>query len=727
LVSVIVAISLCDIKTAVTGRMFHKSYYRSVLIAVICKKLEEGKMKGRVLVLSILLASMIAVSSMGFAGAVPQTPHLQIHIYLDQDVANQALQNGDIEIGSWPLTKEWISKWSSMSGQIKLCDYLELGMTQIDLNNQAWPTGDSNSKYYNPTSTESVKSVEFRKAVACLVDKDKIIQNVLGGRGYRMDVPKPPLEAAYVDMVNYSVSGYIYYYDKVRAEAILDNAGFTINPSTGIRMDPAHPGTDLSPIKICVRSDNSNFKKIGQMLISELVSEGIPVYPIFADRTLCYKNVMLLYDYNIYIGAWTFATTPDQYYDLYSSYNYYGPSVSWSQNYPGFCNHEFDTWAEAAKYSATLSSAVTATQTAGYLFLKYCAGIPVYCLQAFKACRVGCQGVINGAGYGIDNYWTFLNMGVPLDNRIDYGFLGDIRRLNVVTSSIMTPPLTPIPDFLFASTPLNLIYESLIGFNPYNLAATEFFLAVDGYTGTWDASLVGGDNPATFVNFTLRSGVYWHNETGNLRRVFVASDVQFSFDYQKACGPGVAWNYPSLAQYDHCEVYDNTHIAIFYKKQSCWAYQWAGRLPIINPDIWSYVPAGAAAKKYNPDLEDRNGDGVTDLKEDGTGAWLFQSFFRGNWITYEADPSYYLSTAYIQGRIAEMFHVGAGDVNRDGIVSMYDLDLMARAAGTNSGMLPWGTGWYQYNPDCDLNSDGVVDYLDVLVPSMHYGDTSGDC
>jgi len=689
-------------------------------------------MRKKVFVLSVLLTFTLACGIIPYAFAVAKTPNMQIHIYLTQDAGNADLESGILDIIGWPLTKDWIDKWAQMPSTITMKGYVELGMTEIDLNNQMWPTGCPIHKFYTPSCQRCLKACEFRKAIACLTDKDTIVTDVLDGLGYRMDVPVPPSQSAYMDMYNYTQSGLIYNYNKTRAENILDAAGFTKLPS-GLRQDPMTPGFPLDPIIFYIRQDDLNRRATGEMVTAELESEGIPVDMIIAGRIVCYKNVMVLYNYHMYTGAWTFGAVPDQYYDLYSSETYYGPIIGWSQNYPGFCNNGtlfgpghadaegFDYWALKVKYPDSIPDAITAAKTAGYLFLKFCAIIPLYCQKAVKAYRTGWTGVVNNVGYGIDNYWTFLNMYNSADSIIDCGLIGGLEEFNVVSMGTIPPEGTFTPDFWDSSSKvLRLIYETLIGYNLFNLAPTEWFLASGATVGTYTYS----GAPATFINFTLRSNVYWHNDTGQPRRLFKASDVGFSFAYQYACGPGIAWNYPSLAQWLNCTIYDDTHVAVFYKKLSVWAFQWAGSLPIINKDVWNFVPP-ALARWYHPEEQDKNLNGIKDLYEDGTGAWMYYSYNPGNWVTLKADPQYYLSAEYISARILEMFHTGAGDVNRDGVVNVLDLALMARALGTTCES-PHGTGWGQYNPDCDLNNDCYIDLMDLMVVTSNYGKTM-DC
>jgi hypothetical protein len=686
-------------------------------------------MKKLAFAISVILVAFMTFGLVSAVFAVARTPDLKIHIYLAADPENQALQDGTIDLNDWPLTKDWVDTWALMPSTITLDDYTELGMMEIDINNQMWPTGDDTSKFYKLSSSKSVKSVEFRKAVACLLDRDAIVTDVLKGYGYRMDVPLPPFQSAYKDDYNYSTSGVIYNFNKTRAENILDAAGFT-KLGSGLRQDPLTPGVALAPITFYIRQDDSNRRTAGEMLTGELIAEGIPVNAIITERTVCYKNVMVLYNYHLYTGGWSLTSIPDAYYDLYSSFTYYGPSIGWSQNYPGFCNNGtlfgplpsshadaegFDYWAMKVKYPDTVADAITSAQTAGYLFLKYCAMVPMYCSKAVKAYRTYStyewKGVVNNAGFGIDNYWTFLNMhqvGSGGDARIDWAFKSDIEQLNQVSS-----------EWLWDQNVLGLMYESLVGANPFDLSPSEFFLANAGFVGTFTY----GGAPATFINFTLRNNVYWHNKTGEPRRLFKASDVNFSFAYQYACGPGIAWSYPSLKEWLNCTIYDDTHVAVFYKKKSAWAYQWAGGLPMINPDTWSLVGPGADTKTYDPAKTDLNGDGIFDLFEDGTGAWIYEDYNAGNWVTLKADPSYYLTDTFISDRLAAMFHSGAGDINKEGVVNILDLSMLARSLGANPSNP--GTGWNQYNIDCDLDLNGIVDIRELTTVTSNYGKTMG--
>jgi hypothetical protein len=714
-------------------------------------------MRRKLVILSTVLICVLEFSLVSvFAASGPKTANMEIHIYDYSYQVNQDLEAGVIDINDQPLTKPWIDKWAQMPDQIAMDSYDELGMAEIDMNNQMWPTGDPYNKFYKLSSIQSNQSLAFRQAVAFLTDRDNIVETYLQGLGFKMIVPLPQIQSAFVDMINYtsstvtytvgsnayelnsSVGGITYPFNRTMAAYILDKAGFVWNSGHMSRIDPS-TGQDMKPIIFVIRTDNPISPLVGYNLTKELESAGVPVQPVYVTGEIAARRVMQQYDYNLYTGSWALSTLPTQYYDLYSSDTYYGPSIGWSQNYPGFCNNGtlfgpghsdsegFDYWARAVKYVPNQA----AYKTAGYLFLKYCASLPLYCLKATKAYRRGWTGVVNSQGYGIDNYWTFLNGYKPDDSQWDYGFSKDTYQLNAVTYGAASPLGLPTPDVYLTTAKTNgLMYESLLGVNPWTLALSPngFFIANAVTTGSWDATGVSGDLDATFVNFTLRSNVNWHNDM-TAGRLLDALDVNFSFYFQKDCGPGVAWNYPSLASFDHCTVYDATHVAVYYNRKSALAVQWAGGLPMLNRDVWlplwNTSDSGwrMKVKTYDPTTQDNNNNGLADLYEDGTGAWIFKDYVRANYVTLNANSYYYLNQTYVANALHQMFHE-SGDVTYNGEISVLDLALMARAMFTNSTWIH-GFGWDMYNPDCDLNGDGQINILDLATVTANYGKTMG--
>jgi hypothetical protein len=60
----------------------------------------------------------------------------------------------------------------------------------------------------------------------------------------------------------------------------------------------------------------------------------------------------------------------------------------------------------------------------------------------------------------------------------------------------------------------------------------------------------------------------------------------------------------------------------------------------------------------------------------------------------------------------EEFH-RMGDVNRDGYIDDKDMELLKAAYGSTPGSPNW-------NPDCDLDGNGRVDYVDIGTFARNY-------
>jgi len=735
-------------------------------------------MRKRITALSTVLILVLIASASAYANA-PNSSTL--NLWLNDSTANFGWPLRGRDILGYPLTENEISSLSPYSPVQD--SYVGLEIYQLAMNNQKWPTGDPNNQFYKLSSIRANQSVAFRQAIACLIDRNELVLSpqYLGGNGYRLDVPYPPFHADYTDYVNYSASttftdnqGIMYDYDLSRAAWLLDNYGFTVNPKTGIRLDPA-TGKDLSPITFVVGYKDPLMVNVAKHIKNSLTSFGIPVSLNGVPMEIAQVWLMLGI-YNLYLGSWALSPLPTHYYDLYSSDMYYGYGSSGSgylalsPNYIGFCNngtlfgpgHQdaegFDYYARKLKYAATLEDGREAARDAGYLFLRFCASVPLFILIAKKLYQAGWAGevinagtvdaqwtgLVNSVGYGIDNYWSFANMANPSDPySIDYGLRNGIGspfapRLNVLAYGTASPPNFQTPDvFLESAKALNLMYESMISVNAYTVGWTQNLTASDYVIGTWDSGL---DLNAAKVTFTIRQNIRWHSINNMFTRTPIQGpelsleDINFSFEYTQACGPRVAWNYPLVADFDHAEL--NTvdrKITVFYKHQSRWAAYWAGSLPILREATWGagdgQIPDPVTEswrklqRDYNPLGSDRNHDWIRDVWQDGTGTWQLSSFGSGLPVTFTADPWYYRSSSDIAGSIMQMFHEG-GDVNYDGIVDMTD-QLWVEAAlgysGDPNGPPIWSPVSGAYNSLCDLDHDGKVWLLDLVYTFVHFG------
>ncbi len=641
----------------------------------------------------------------------PREDNLLVKIFYDPTTENWALDKGEIDINDWPLLKEWVDRWSKEPDKFVLRDYSEIGQMEFDINNQQWPTGCPGT--FDPTNDDCIKAREFRRALAHLANKDKIISDILKGLGYRVDTPMPyPALAGWTDYASWEAEGLIRKYDPAEAERILDAAGFADIDGNGIRNDPK-TGADMAPLKFYIRIDDPNRRAAGLMLAEDMETVGIPVDAIVTEKTVCYDQVMVVYDYNIYTGGWSLTRDPDFLFDLYHSSMYWGPDEGWSLNYPGFLNDEYDAAAEKAKYAITAEEAMEGALEAQEIYLDNVPVIQLWASAAVNAYRTGWTGVVNELGFGIaNNIYTWITMTNPATDTIRWGFKSDIEELNMITS-----------EWLWDHYALELVYEPLLMENPYNLAEDLPWIAESWELGTWE----GGQK----LTWHLRDDVVWHDGTP-----LTATDVAFTIDFNQACGSGVAWVYVNVADVNRTNIVDPYTLEVYFNVESWLALHWIGGLPIVPKHIWETITDAEGDTwwigdypdgQVNPDWDSSSVREFEPWETPngmiGTSAWVFEDWTPGETVLFSANRDWFMTADEVEAILFDAFH-RVGDVNYDGVIDITDPSIIARALGTTPSS-PHGTGWDQWNPDADLNGDDVVDLIDLFLVGLNFGKVTG--
>jgi len=705
----------------------------------------------------------------------PMSDKLHIVNYADPYKEFAALETGEIDIVDWPLTKTWIDKFAA-NPDIVLRDYSEIGSFEYDINNQRWPTGngapaeydpetDTYKHWFDPTNEWDVRAWGFRLALAYLTDKDYIRTEILKGYGNMMPTWLTYPQMGWADMNNLTDSSFIYpgadlaigtaddvfipsliYARNVtKAQELLDSAGFTVNPSTGKRIDPkgdwsttGAPGGDLKPLIFYIRLDDPNRKAAGEKLVADMDAVGIPVDTRIVEKTVCFKSVMIEYNYHIYTGGYNFGADPWEILQgTFHSSQYWAP-IGWSGGYQGFCNHDFDHYAgDMVKNGRTYDELVEGTHGATYIANKYVCSIPLWSSAGVHAYRKGWEGVVNHEGYGLTwgtggvFYWSLSNMHKTGEDTINLGFKSNPESLSVVSA-----------EWVWDWIVLDAIYSTLIKRNPYNLAEDYGDLASNWTTGTWDTDKI-------YADFTLRTNAKWHDGTP-----VTPEDVKWGLEFIRDCGPGVAWNYMMAKDIDHVNIkadepaLGDMDVKVYFKTGTYWAVHLAGFLEFPSRKIWmaasqaigfGYNPVTHTfadrlkVREYHPWEQDVynnatggvGSDGIIDLKQDGTGPWIYVGAdpLLHEYIDLEANRNFHLSQTEVSSFLADAFHA-VGDVNKDGIINISDMTAVARSYGTNS---TWthGIDWDQYNPDADLNEDGKVDITDLGMAGRSYGKVGG--
>ena len=758
------------------------------------------------ILLAALLISTLSVFFIGSSISLdvkqslrgPRVDKLHIVVYGDPYKEYAALEAGEIDITDWPLTKTWIDKFAA-NPDITLLSYSEIGVFEYDINNQKWPTGCDGAAphepmwkkglmpppppeagepptpgadwdpetgtwkvYFDPDCPHCQSAWGFRLALAFLTDRDYIQTEILKGYGNMMYtwVPVPAL-AGYLDWDNLTSTSFVYHgpngdvtipslifhRDVDLAKQILDAAGFTVNPETGIRIDP-RTGKDLEPLIFYIRLDDPNRRAAGEKLAADMMSIGIPVDARVVEKTVCFKSVMVEYNYHLYTGGYSLGADADYLHGLFDSSQYWAP-IGWSGGYQGFCNLEHDKYTtDYIKNGATWEEVLMGTHNATFLQNKYVCSIPLWCSVGVQAYRTGWQGVVNHEGYGPSApitggciIWSFLNMYYPdhptHPGELWWGFKSNLEGPSVITA-----------EWVWDWQVLDLIYDSLITRNPYNLALEAPYMAISWETGEWTYN----GKPASWVKFTLRDNLYWHDGTE-----VTPEDVKFSLEFTRDCGPGVAWNYAGVRDLHHVDTkaedptLGDRDVKVYFTVKSYWALHWAGFLPILNKKVWmaaseaigfGYTPPTVPGEPgtfvdrmkvreyhpweqdvYNAETGGVGSDGIVDLRQDGCGEFIFVDANLMEWVDLEANRNWYMTQEEVANFLTEAFRM-IGDVNLDRVIDIQDISTIARALGTDNTW-PQGTGWGEFNPNTDLNGDGRVDAKDLGIAGKNYGKVAG--
>lgn len=423
----------------------------------------------------------------------PRVDFVVCRIYTNELAESFALRAGEIDLMDWPVAPDLVPAFKE-DPNIKLYPYEEFGMFEIDINHRKWPTSN----------------VDFRKALAHLVDKERLVSEVVKGFGKVMDSILTDVWGVF-----YNPNIPKYEYNPAKAAEILDKAGFVKGPD-GWRIDPK-TGKKLDPIVIYVRIDHIPRKTAGEWLAVEMQKIGIPVDLHVVERKICYQKVMVEYDYHLYTGGWSLGRDPDYLYDLYHSSMDVYPEP-WSLNYLGFRNVDFDKAAEKVKWGETFEEVKEGAFEAQRIFMDQVAAIPLYQSAGVIGASAKWEGWINMKGYGVGTgagaFWSLLNAhpkDIPFGGTLRFGFKSEPEDLNPVRG-----------QWVWDWYVLQEIYEGVpFTIHPYTLE--DFPWTATWKTEPWEYA---PGKKGMKITYKLAENMTFHDG-----KPVTAEDVKFTYEF----------------------------------------------------------------------------------------------------------------------------------------------------------------------------------------------------
>ena len=257
---------------------------------------------------------------------------IEFHLFQNVDGMVTALKNGEIDfaddIDAQPFSglenqPDIVARSSAYSG-----------FSYITMNGGAALTDGTPIGTGHP----SLKDPQVRLAINYAIDKQALVDRTLDGRGTVGSTIIPPLYAAQ----HYEPTDPIGY-DPDKANQILDDAGYTRDPATGIRTMP--DGTDPLVYQLYSRQNSETsqttirylqgwLKAIGIDSKAESVSEG-RLYEIAGEGT-----------YDMYEWGWVVEPDPDYQMSTFTcgqfSYKTSGGTIYAGLNDAFYCNKKYD-------------------------------------------------------------------------------------------------------------------------------------------------------------------------------------------------------------------------------------------------------------------------------------------------------------------------------------------------------------------------------------------------
>jgi len=525
---------------------------------------------------------------------------LEIDFYENSSLAFEALRIGEIDLLQWSLTYEQYQE-AVIDPTLLVADSHGGMMMQFDLNNN-YSIADF------PGVRNPLNEVTFRRALACMVDKDWIIKEVLQGFwGERIDAP---IGAAIMGYANQSVIGenYPYPYDLTRAGELLD-VYFADTEDDGIRNYPvAWPGREdgpnLDPVKVCARSDHGPRLAYGRALADNMRALGIPVNQIEANSYVLFPIVWGDRNFHIYTGGWSSPPTVPMYlHALFHSSNWFpdGSNCNTGMNSSNLPNYpDLDVVLEDVRYPTDIEEFKAAVKKAtGLLVADYCVNIPLWGSKYWMAYRMNIVGIVNSELYSLENTYTFLNTykvddpATPEDESQDPIKMGTVHapnKLNILFSS-----------WYYDYAVLDRIFARMIEFEPYNLAEYNPWICQDWESSTWYDP---HDNKTkTVVTYWIREDVFWHAPvTGEAVRQLTAHDVEFTIWYGYSwLDDASRWVWGYLDNVHHTNIVDDFTIEIYFDYQSIWASRMAEKIPLLPKDEYLDLLCGASSASFYSD------------------------------------------------------------------------------------------------------------------------------
>ncbi len=450
----------------------------------------------------------------------------------------------------------------------------------------------------------------LRQAIAHVVDRDNIIQTLFEGYMLPLAAFLPPSNAFYKEDIPR------FPYNPEEAKKLLDAAGYTVDPATGIRLDPK-TGKPLRKMTIFTPTYEvaPTSAELGKIIAEACQAINLPIEPEPMDFPVMLDKLDMA-EFDMYMLAWSLSRLPTSLHNFFHSSN----DIEAGYNRPGIRDPELDKILDNLYYAPNEEVAKKAADEAQVILARRQPYTVLYSrpyMDAFRKDRF--TGYVPMHGFGAANYtnkWTTLNI-KPVK-----GKGGTVRWLLMEEPKVLNPCTA---SSAYEWEVLGRLYDGLLEVHPETMEDIPW-MAKSWEIGTWEPE---PGKKGTVITWYLEKGIKWQDTTP-----FTSADIKFTIEYLR---DNKVPRYISNVEYIvKVETPDEYTAKVYFANESYWHLYRAGGC-FLPEWIWKDVED---YKTFEPWLEAHpEVPGLT--KVIGHGPFILDQYKVGEYVRLKKNPIYW--------------------------------------------------------------------------------------
>ncbi len=450
----------------------------------------------------------------------------------------------------------------------------------------------------------------LRQAIAHVIDRDNIIQTLFEGYMLPLAAFLPPSNAYYKEDIPR------FPYNPEEAKKLLDGAGYTVDPATGIRIDPK-TGKPLRKMTIFTPTYEvaPTSAELGKIIAEACQAINLPIEPEPMDFPVMLDKLDMA-EFDMYMLAWSLSRLPTSLHNFFHSSN----DIEAGYNRPGIRDPELDKILDNLYYAPNEEVAKKAADEAQVILARRQPYTVLYSrpyMDAFRKDRF--TGYVPMHGFGAANYtnkWTTLNI-KPVK-----GKGGTVRWLLMEEPKVLNPCTA---SSAYEWEVLGRLYDGLLEVHPETMEDIPW-MAKSWEIGTWEPE---PGKKGTVITWYLEKGIKWQDTTP-----FTSADIKFTIEYLRDNKvPRYISNVEHIVK---VETPDEYTAKVYFANESYWHLYRAGGC-FLPEWIWKDVED---YKTFEPWLEAHpEVPGLT--KVIGHGPFILDQYKVGEYVRLKKNPIYW--------------------------------------------------------------------------------------